>query len=70
MTSKLEQSITKLHDLPADQQEAVAAWLLAELAEMEDAHLTPDQQAIVDDRLSRPFDIADPKAVQTTLKRY
>lgn len=70
MTAKLEQAISALKNLPNDVQDAIAGDLMAEVETFTHSSLTPDQAAIVEKRLSEPYDLASSDEVTDVLRKF
>ena len=56
--------------LPAEEQDAFATEVMVELSLRNQSALTPEQQAIVVERLNEPGSLATPEAVATVLHKY
>ena len=68
--SKLDQAIEALRALPDQEQEQFATELLTELSLRNQSALTPEQRAVVADRLAQPFEYATPDAVASLYQKY
>lgn len=74
MNTQLQKAFSAVSELSDDTQDAIAAELLTEVSHLKTSNLTPEQRAIVEERMAKPFDFADPAEVaallDTTQKNY
>ena len=72
MNTKLSEAYKAVQSLPEEVQDGIAFEMLREVEHhmSEESDLTPDQIAIVQDRLSRPFEYASDEEVSRVLGKY
>lgn len=72
MNTKLQEAFTAVQSLPEEVQDGIAFEMLREVEHYmsEESDLTPEQIAIVEDRLSRPFEYASNEEVDRVLGKY
>lgn len=72
MNTKLQEAFTAVQSLPEEVQDGIAFEMLQEVEHYmsKESGLTPEQVAIVEDRLSRPFEYASKEEVAHVLGKY
>ena len=72
MNTKLAEAFKAAQSLPEEAQDAIALEVLQEVEHYmsEESDLTPEQIAIVEDRLSRPFEYASDEEVARVLGKH
>jgi hypothetical protein len=70
MNTKLHEAFEAIQALPEETQEAIAFELLEELPYYTESSLSPEQVAIVQERLSRPFEYASNEEVSRVLDKH
>lgn len=70
MTNNLQKAISALQELPRDAQDAIAVELLDEVSLFQHSGLSAAQQAVVDERLEQPLNIADQADVAAVFSKY
>ena len=70
MNSKLDEAMAAARELPDDVQQILAEELLADVAHYRQSSLTPAQQAIAQERLSKPLDLVEPEIIRTTSQDF
>lgn len=72
MNTKLAEAFKAAQSLPEEAQDAIALEVLQEVEHYmsEESDLTPEQIAIVEDRLSRPFEYASDEEVSRVLGKH
>lgn len=70
MTKELQKAMSVVEQLPIETQDAIAAALMAEVSYLQQSNLTPEQQAIVDERMAKPRNLAEPADVASVFAKY
>jgi hypothetical protein len=70
MATNMQKALSAVTALPEETQEALAHSLLQEVAHLSGSSLTSQQQAIVDERLSRPFVLASSDEVAAVHRKF